>query len=83
MLPGHTTYVEPFAGSAAVLFVKEPCDVEVINDADPEIADAYRLIKKLSPARRTFKPRIRARRLQAIAATVPAFARFPAIAVRR
>lgn len=49
MLPGHTTYVEPFAGSAAVLFAKEPCNVEVINDADPEIADAYRLIKKLSP----------------------------------
>jgi len=49
MLPAHSTYVEPFAGSAAVLFEKEPCDVEVINDADPEIADAYRLIKKLGP----------------------------------
>lgn len=49
MLPAHKTYVEPFAGSAAVLFAKEPSDVEVINDADLEIADAYRLIKKLSP----------------------------------
>ena len=48
MLPAHKTYVEPFAGSAAVLFAKEPSDVEVINDADLEIADAYRLIKKLS-----------------------------------
>jgi site-specific DNA-adenine methylase len=49
MLPAHKTYVEPFAGSAAVLFAKEPAEVEVINDADLEIADAYRLIKKLSP----------------------------------
>lgn len=49
MLPAHKTYVEPFAGSAAVLFAKEPSEVEVINDADPEIADAYKLLKKLSP----------------------------------
>ena len=50
MLPAHKTYVEPFAGSAAVLFAKEPSQVEVINDADPEIAEAYRLLKKLTPA---------------------------------
>ena len=49
MLPAHKIYVEPFAGSAAVLFAKEPSEVEVINDADLEIADAYRLIKKLTP----------------------------------
>jgi DNA adenine methylase len=50
LLPDHTNYVEPFAGSAAVLFAKEPSEVEVINDADPEIADAYRTIKQLTPA---------------------------------
>ena len=49
MLPEHTTFVEPFAGSAAVLFEKEPVDVEAINDADPDIAEAYRLIKRLNP----------------------------------
>jgi len=49
MLPAHKTYVEPFAGSGAVLFAKEPSAVEVINDADPEIAEAYRLVKKLTP----------------------------------
>jgi DNA adenine methylase len=48
MLPAHKTYVEPFAGSGAVLFAKEPSSVEVINDADPEIADAYRLLKGLN-----------------------------------
>lgn len=49
MLPSHTTYVEPFAGSAAVLFAKQPSQVEAINDADGEIARAYRVIQKLGP----------------------------------
>jgi DNA adenine methylase len=48
MLPAHKTYVEPFAGSAAVLFAKESADVEVLCDADVEIAKAYRIIKRLS-----------------------------------
>ena len=33
-----------------MLFAKQPSDVEVINDADPEIADAYGLLKKLTTA---------------------------------
>jgi len=48
LLPPHDTYVEPFAGSGAVLFEKEPAEVEAINDADPEIAAAYRTIKALT-----------------------------------
>ena len=48
LLPPHETYVEPFAGSAAVLFAKEPSKVEVINDADLDIARAYRIIKGLT-----------------------------------
>ncbi len=47
MLPAHSTYVEPFAGSAAVLFAKQPSELEVINDADPEIARAYKVAQKL------------------------------------
>jgi DNA adenine methylase len=50
MLPAHKTYVEPFAGSAAVLFAKEPAAVEAIGDADPEIAPASRTIKRLTSA---------------------------------
>ena len=50
LLPAHDTYVEPFAGSAAVLFAKEPAKVEVLNDADPEIGKAYQVIKQLSSA---------------------------------
>jgi DNA adenine methylase len=49
MLPPHSTYVEPFAGSAAVLFAKEPSEVEAINDADVEIARAYKVLQKLKP----------------------------------
>jgi DNA adenine methylase len=49
MLPAHGTYVEPFAGSAAVLFAKEPAAQEVISDADAEIAEAYKILKRLKP----------------------------------
>jgi site-specific DNA-adenine methylase len=48
LLPRHKTYVEPFAGSAAVLFAKDPAEVEAVGDADPEIAEAYRIIKRLT-----------------------------------
>ncbi len=51
MLPEHSTYVEPFVGSGAVLFAKEPVDVEAINDADTEIAEAFRLIKRLNASK--------------------------------
>ncbi len=49
MLPAHRAYTEPFAGSAAVLFAKEPTPVEAINDADEEIARAYKILQRLKP----------------------------------
>ena len=48
LLPPHKTFVEPFAGSAAVLFAKDPVETEALNDADAEIAQAFRTIKRLS-----------------------------------
>src|SRR5439155_18613791 len=48
MLPAHKIYTEPFVGSGAVLFAKTPAATEAINDADPEIAGAYRIIKRLT-----------------------------------
>jgi len=45
LFPSHKTYVEPFAGSGAVLFAKEPAEVEVLNDLDPEVAEAFRLVQ--------------------------------------
>ena len=47
-IPEHKTYVEPFIGGGAVLFAKKPHGVEVINDLDPEIAFAYRFMKKVT-----------------------------------
>jgi DNA adenine methylase len=43
LLPEHTTYVEPFAGGAQVLFHKKPSSVEVLNDLDFEIVNFFRV----------------------------------------
>lgn len=52
-IPYHKTYVEPFAGGAAVLFAKDPSPQEVINDRDSEIAFMYRFIRDHTPEQRT------------------------------
>lgn len=44
-LPAHECYVEPFAGSAAVLAEKDRSRVEVLNDADEMLVRAYRTIR--------------------------------------
>src|SRR5271168_1781847 len=43
--PPHLTYVEPFGGSAAVLFAKEPAKVEVYNDIDGELVNFFRVLR--------------------------------------
>ena len=43
LLPPHTTYVEPFAGGAQVLFHKSPSRVEVLNDVDHEVVNFFRV----------------------------------------
>lgn len=41
----HTCYVEPFAGAAALFFMKIPAEVEVLNDINGELVNLYRVVK--------------------------------------
>lgn len=45
IIPDHQTYVEPFAGGAAVFFNKSESKVEVINDAHGDLINLYRVLK--------------------------------------
>lgn len=45
MMPAHDCYVEPFAGGAAVFFIKEPVQAEVLNDINGDIVNLYRVVK--------------------------------------
>jgi DNA adenine methylase len=47
LIPPHKTYVEPFAGAAWVFWAKEPSEIEVLNDIDPDLMRFYRDIGKI------------------------------------
>lgn len=44
-IPEHHSYLEPFFGSGAVFFNKEPSDIETINDLDNEIPNLFKCIR--------------------------------------
>lgn len=46
MFPEHVLYSEPFAGGAALLFAKEPSEIEVINDTNTELINFYKVIQQ-------------------------------------
>ena len=45
LLPPSNHYCEPFAGSGAVLFNKEPAPVETYNDLDGEVVNFFRVLR--------------------------------------
>lgn len=44
-MPPHTTYLEPYFGSGAVLFNKAPSALETINDIDGDVVNLFRVIR--------------------------------------
>lgn len=45
LLPDHEHYVEPFAGSLAVLLAKRPSGMETVNDLDGELMNFWRILR--------------------------------------
>ncbi len=45
LLPDHTHYVEPFAGSLAVLLSKRPSRMETVNDLDGDMMTFWRVLR--------------------------------------
>lgn len=45
LFPEHVCYVEAFAGAAAIFFMKSPSKVEVLNDANGELVNLYRVVQ--------------------------------------
>lgn len=45
LLPRHRHYVEPFAGSLAVLLAKTPAHMETVNDLDGDLMTFWRVLR--------------------------------------
>lgn len=46
LFPQHTCYVEPFAGGAALYFLRPvPAEVEVLNDINGDLINLYRVVQ--------------------------------------
>jgi len=46
LIPDHQCYVEPFAGGAAMFFMRPaPAKVEVLNDRNSELVNLYRIVQ--------------------------------------
>lgn len=49
-LPWHDAYVEPFFGSGAVFFAKDPARVEIVNDLDDHVVTCFRVLREQGDA---------------------------------
>jgi DNA adenine methylase len=46
LMPEHRVYIEPFAGSLAVLFAKPPSTHEIVNDLDNSVVTFFRVLRE-------------------------------------
>jgi len=46
LMPQHHTYLEPFFGSGAIFFSKQPSDIEMINDMDDDVVNLFTCIRE-------------------------------------
>lgn len=46
LIPEHKSYLEPYAGSLALLFNKNPSPIETINDIDSDVVNLFWCIQK-------------------------------------
>lgn len=44
-IPEHKVYLEPFAGSLAVLLNKQRCNIETVNDLDSDIVNFFSVLR--------------------------------------
>lgn len=45
LLPRHSVYMEPFFGSGAVLFAKDPAPCEIVNDLDGGVVTFFKVLR--------------------------------------
>jgi DNA adenine methylase len=45
-MPKHHSYLEPYFGGGAILFNKEPSQIETINDLDDDVVNLFRTIRE-------------------------------------
>ena len=45
-IPKHDVYVEPYFGSGAIFFSKQPARIETINDMDGNVVNYFKVIRE-------------------------------------
>lgn len=68
----HTCYVEVFSGAASMLMLRQPAEVEVLNDINVELGNLHRIVKNhLEELLRQFKWSLASRKLYEWAKATP------------
>ena len=45
-MPKHKTYLEPYFGSGAILFTKQPSAIETVNDLNDDVVNLFQVIQQ-------------------------------------